>query len=265
MSDNKIKYFRDKKGITQQSLSEKIACSKHYIQRIEGGLEAIKIEIALEICRVLETDFVDLFPETKGIVKISEKNKEPFRHLFENFELRKRMEKAGIDMFTGQRYFEYNLRGGASGALEITTQEKDRLLENVQNRNELTQFVAFHSGAWCILMNLDHLIFGQFLFEWEGTPGIHTEDAHAVEIFFADNADPKVLGVEEDEPDPADLQSPGQIGSIISLAESFIEQGEFFSIEDEDGELAIFPAHDVAMMKAPLWTFYLDLEPPETR
>ncbi len=265
MSDNKIKYFRDKKGITQEDLAEKIACTKHYIQRIEGGHEAVKIENALAICKALKSDFVDLFPGTKDIVEKSEKSKKPFRHLFENFELMEGMEKAGIDMFTGQRYFEYNLRGGASGAFEITTQEKDRLVENVLNRNESTPFVAFHSGAWCILMNLDHLIFGQFLFDFESASEIQVEDAYAVEIFFADNAEPKVIEVEEDEPDPADLESPGEIGSIIVGAETMVENGEFFSIEDEDGELAIFPAHEIAMLKAPLWIFNPDLEPPETR
>lgn len=263
MLENRIEHFRDKRGMAQQDLAEKLACTRQYIQRVEGGHEAVKIEIALEICKALECDFVDIFPGTRDTIKKSEKNEEPLRQLFENAELKEGMEKAGIDMFSGERYFRYNLRSGVSGALEMTTQEKDRLLNNVFNRNGSTPFVAFHSGAWCILLNLDHLVFGQFLFEWGKGQENNTEDAYALEIFFADNADPKVLAVEEDEPDPADLESPGQIGSIIFLAETMIEQGEFFSVEDEDGELAFFPANDVAMMKAPLWVLYPDLMPPE--
>jgi DNA-binding XRE family transcriptional regulator len=265
MSENKIKYFRNKKGITEQDLAEKIACTREYIQRIEGGHEAVKIESALAISKALEVSFEDVFPKTRDIIKKSNKEKEPFRYLFENAELRAAMDKAGIDMFRGQRYFTYNLRGGASGTLEITTQEKDRLVENALNRNGSTPFAAFYSGAWCILINLNHLIFGQFLFEWGSSSEIQVEDAQVVEIFFADNAAPKILEVEEDEPDPADLEAPGQIGLIISLAQTMVEQGEFFSIEDVDGELSIFPAHDVAMMKVPLWVFCLDLEPPEVR
>ena len=262
MLANRIEHFRDKKGMTQQDLAEKLACIRQCIQRIESGHEAVKIEVALEICKALESDFVDLFPETRDIIKKSEKNKEPFRHLFENADLKAGMEKAGIDMFTGERYFSYNLRGGASGVLEITTQEKGRMLGNVLYRDSSTPFVAFHSGAWCILLNLDHLVFGQFLFEWGSPAESHAEDAYGVEIFFADNADPKVLEVDEDEPDPVDLESPGQIGSIISLAETMIEEGEFFSIKDGDGELAFFLANDVAMMKAPLWVLYPELDPP---
>jgi|GEM_PF-1039517 len=280
MTNNKIREFRNDTGLTQQDLAEKVGCTKQYIQRIEGEHEAVKIDIAFEICSVLEAGFVDVFPETSEIIEKAmerssfqadvsqgnnetEKMKEFSLHLFEDSDLREGMEKAGIDMFIGQHSLNYDLRGGATGNLQITTQERDRLLRFIQWEGRTAPFMSFYSGAWQILINLDHLLFGHFLFDVHKRSDIRAEKARNVEIFFADRAEPQGLSVEEDEIDPKTHESADQISYLITIAENIDEEDEFFFIEDEDGETAVFRIEDVAMVKIPLWTFNYDLEPPD--
>lgn len=94
-------------------------------------------------------------------------------------------------MFTGTHYFKYRLRGGTTGYIEITTQEKNRLWRFVQRAgSNSTPFAAFYSRGWCVLLNLDHLIFCQFLFDEQRSDA---EKEGAVEIFFADGSDSAIL------------------------------------------------------------------------
>jgi DNA-binding XRE family transcriptional regulator len=287
MYKNKIKQLRDEKEITQQELAEEINCTKQYIQRIEGGHEAVKIDIACEICNLLNCDLEVVFPGLKEVIKNREKKEELFQlqlvypkkgrvtkkiqkknnrceERLEDAEFIKGTEQAGIDMSPETHYFKYKLRGGAEGIFEITTQEENRFWRNFQEyanaKDSDTPFVTVNSGGWCNMINLDHLIFVHLL-----GYGVRAnkEDAYGVEIFFANSPAPEMLEMEEDEPDPADPDLGGQMVAFISAAETMVEEKEFFTIVDSDGETALLRAYDIAMIKIPMWVFNPDLEPPK--
>ena len=261
MTDIRIKEIREKAGMTQQQLADQVNCTIEHIQRIEGGHEAVKFLLALEICRVLDSELKELFPKSRRTLQEARKGDKKVEDLLADENLRKGMEDAGIDMFSGIHFFKYRLRGGTEGILEITSQEKDRLWRNLQDvGHENTPFVSFYSGNWCVLLNLDHLLFCHLLFDFTES---RQAPAYAVEVFLSDRETAIEIEVERDDINPEDPDELGQIGMLIVDADTMVEEGEFWKIEDLDCETAFFRAEDVAMLKVPLWVFNEDLEIPD--
>ena len=227
MVNNRIAECRRNIGITQQDLAKRIGREKSYIQRIEGGHEAIKFDTAFGICEALGVSFVDLFPNMAKIIEIAKKKgkaqqhlvspekievgkkNELYRHLLQDSDLRKALEKAGIDMFIERHHLYCELRGGGGGDFEITTPERKRILESLQCKNWMTRFAEFSSGPWLILINLDHLIFAHFLFDRYERGDNVSEEALDIEIILSDRAEPQHLSVEKDEMDPEAKVSAG--------------------------------------------------------
>ena len=65
--DNKIKILRVTKGdLTQQSLADKVGCSRQTIHSIESGKFVPSVELALKLAKVLDCKVEDLFELTEN-------------------------------------------------------------------------------------------------------------------------------------------------------------------------------------------------------
>ena len=58
---NNIKYFRQKLGITQQQLADKLNISRQYVGEIENGKKLPTIKIAFDCAKFLCTTVDSLF------------------------------------------------------------------------------------------------------------------------------------------------------------------------------------------------------------
>ena len=62
----RIKFFRKKRNLTQEKLSEMINVESRHISRIETGSQAPSLKILNEICNVLGIEFEDLTTAQKN-------------------------------------------------------------------------------------------------------------------------------------------------------------------------------------------------------
>lgn len=63
---NKIKYYRNLKGLTQGQLASKIGKTEETISNIERGLNSTKLEVIRDISKALSIDIIQLFDFTEN-------------------------------------------------------------------------------------------------------------------------------------------------------------------------------------------------------
>lgn len=57
----KIKYYRNLRDLTQESLSEKISCTENYLSLIENGHKNISLKMVYKISEALNINAAKLF------------------------------------------------------------------------------------------------------------------------------------------------------------------------------------------------------------
>ena len=57
----KIKYYRNLRDLTQESLSEKISCTENYLSLIENGHKNISLKMVHKISKALNINAAKLF------------------------------------------------------------------------------------------------------------------------------------------------------------------------------------------------------------
>ena len=57
----KIKYYRNLRDLTQESLSEKISCTENYLSLIENGHKNISLKMVHKIAEALNVSAAKLF------------------------------------------------------------------------------------------------------------------------------------------------------------------------------------------------------------
>ena len=60
---DRIRYFRNKRSLTQQSLAEKIGLARESVARIESGKEKTSLETLIKIANTLKISADDLLAE----------------------------------------------------------------------------------------------------------------------------------------------------------------------------------------------------------
>lgn len=272
MTRNRIKALREKRGLSQKELAALVGTSQQQIQRIENDKQSIRFDLALEVCRALEASMQKVFPEAAKTLSRSQGKERPLNTLIQDPRFTDEMDKAGIDMDPDFWFFKYRLRGGAEGVRPVSSNEKQRLWHAVQGSGS-EPFVVFDSEKTRIILNLNHLIFCQFLFESWVRIASRIPDAEVtkedddmgwgpVSVYLADSPEPLNFDVDPDGPIPTDLaEDEGQFRSLVFAADSLSEDDsdEVLYFTDGDGETAFFRAWDVAMIEIPLPVLKPDL------
>ena len=61
---NNIKQIRNREGISQEKLAEKIGKSAHFISLLERGVSGLSVATVIDICKALNTDTNTIFAGT---------------------------------------------------------------------------------------------------------------------------------------------------------------------------------------------------------
>ena len=256
MLKNRIREFRNARGMSQRQLASKVSTSQQQIQRIEAGVQAARLDIAARICAAFDESMDQVFPATKKILKKLPAKGKQLENLRADETRIEEMEHAGIDMDPKMWTLKFRLRGGTQGMLSISGLEQKRLWNLFQNPDK-DGFIVFDATAKRIALSPKHLLFWQFLFD---PPYVSTEpekEPDVLSAFFADSKEPLNFEVDADEDELGRDDNDGSQAQLQGLLFTLELHGGvedmIVSFEDVDGERAFFRCTDLSMIEIPLW------------
>lgn len=261
MTPNSIRALREKKGISQKQLAKAVETDQRHIQRIEAGVQKPRFDLALQISLTLDVPMEKVFPTAAAaIARARRRLKTPGDWLFDEAASNE-LEAAAFDMDPEMWRFLYKLHGGASGCLTVSGPEKKRLWHWVQEEEAGPHmFVVFDSEDRRYAMNLDHLMFCQFLFDPPflklGGSTTDTGDEsgpNELVLYFADSQTPHRFEID---PDLSFIGDEDAEEDKVQLQHLFgtMEYGSSKKLHfvDVDGESVFFSSADVSMLSMPL-------------
>lgn len=259
MAQNRIRELRTRKKLTQKQLAEAAGTSQQQIQRIEAGIQDVRFDLATRVSEALGEPLERVFPTTSLPLRRAKKKHTSALDMLADQDTVDELERAGLDMDGSQWTFVYRLRGGASGKLAIGRRDRDRLWGAV-HENSGTEFVVFDAGPRRIALNMEHLIFCQFLFDPPNNASVAEDKAdphragYSLDVVLNDSAEVHNFRVEPDEVDLNDEEDPDptsvQLQDVFFYLDSDVDRRVKF--QDMDGETAFFRTSDVAMISVDL-------------
>jgi transcriptional regulator with XRE-family HTH domain len=262
MPENNVRKLRERAGITQRDLASKVGTSQQQIQRIEAGIQAVRLDVAVQLSAAFGVRLAELFP--KAAMPLARAKKRPSTDPHELIRLYKdekaatELEAAGLDMELENWFFQFVLRNGLKATLPISGPDYHHLWRRVQSRDR-RNFLVFDSGPHRYAINGDHLLFCHFLFE----PPDRQEEEEVSEhieakVYLSTGAEPLNFDLDLAEGDENnDLDDPSEWQNVFAHLDGLsgsLEDAEVdrISFVDVDGERAFFRTDDVAMLQVSL-------------
>ena len=259
---NCIKKFREKIGLSQRALAKAAGTNQSQLQRIEAGVQEVRIDTALRICAALKEPLHLVFPETKKIIaKANQKQATPeaiVDKLTREPEYAEALGKAGIEVDINVWSVHYRLRGGYEGEWPVSAVTQKRLWHAFQS-DHAYGFVCFDSGSKRILVNPKHLLSWHFVRAFGG-PEPDTEEGCHLRIFFAEGGKPWDFSVYVDAEhfdfkNPVDDEHDIQLQLMVDLVETGGADEEICpvaSFRDMDGDRVFFRPPNVSLIELSL-------------
>jgi DNA-binding XRE family transcriptional regulator len=235
---NRIKELRAKSRLTQRELAEKAETSQQQIQRIEAGVQAVRVDLAMKIAKALNAQLPDVFPIGPPPSNLRGAKLE------EAFE--EKMAEVGLDHDSRHWRASYRVRGGASGWLSISSIDKRRLRYIVAGQRE--GFMIFDAEDMRYAIQHKHLMYMHFLFE---TPNVivekkeQPESGFKAQFYLIDSPEPLEFDVDPDK------KEDGQLGWLFKAAAGDDDEDPIH-FTNADGEEVFLRRDDVAMFSIPL-------------
>jgi transcriptional regulator with XRE-family HTH domain len=260
MAQNRIAHFRKASGLTQRSLADLAGTSQQQVQRIEGGNQGVRLELAMKIAQALERDIGEVFPALAQ--PASRSRKSIGRTVDAKAE---QWLEAGLDPDPAQRTVRFFARDGRLFEYDISSQDKDRLERAFQRNRNAT--VVFETPTLCVSLNLKHIAVAQFLFDLGETESTSSnDDDFQMRVHLAGGYEPIVFSVEPDEQtlEEDDSGASSQLQRLFFSLEMGLDDEVVF-FDDEDAERAYINPADVVAIEVPLlccnpalWQAHLD-------
>lgn len=264
-SGNRMRELRQAKKLSQRQLAELVGTSQQQIQRIEAGLQAARIDLAIEIAGALGGSLENVFP---GLREALGRRRRIDLKVLDSEELSQRVSEAGIDPDPNAWSVLCLLRGGGTIEAPIPSTDLQRL-RGWLDRGGTTDgsYFSWDSKGVRLLLNLRHLLHAHFTFEAAALisepPEKGIDLTEQVRVFLADRAAPLSFEVQDHE--DAGEDPPGELGDLWMEAQGKLEEGQFLHFTDVNGEEVWLRMADVALIEIPLWALHPELIPdPDT-
>jgi transcriptional regulator with XRE-family HTH domain len=265
---NRMRELREAKRLSQRQLAELVGTSQQQIQRIEAGLQAARIDLALKIAKALGGSLADVFPGLREALGKRGRHRLDLEAL-DDEGLGQAAAEAGIDPDPHAWSVHCLLRGGGEVEAPIASSDRRRLREWLgQGRGKDGAFFAWDSKGIRLLLNPRHLLLAHLTFEPGQSAGVEPGKVgldQPVSVFFADRAEPMCFEVEGDHRAASDGGELGELNGLWLEAEAGLGEDRFLTFTDVNGEEVWLRAADVALIVVPLWALHPELIPdPDT-
>lgn len=262
-SGNRMRELREARKLSQRQLAELVGTSQQQVQRIEAGLQAARIDLAIKIAEALGGSLGDVFPGLRQALGKHGHQIDP--KAFDDEALTQEVAEAGVDPDPNAWSVLCVLRGGGTVEAPIQSSDRHRLRSWLdQDSQKLLSFFVWDSKGVRLLVNLRHLLHAHFTFEaglmleaLEKASVETTDLDQPLRVFLADRAEPLTFEVED--PEAAGEDPPGELRELCEEAEGGLEEGQFLHFTDVNGEEVWLRAADVALIEIPLWVLHPEL------
>lgn len=250
MHNNRVRELRKKHGLTQKALARLASTSQQQIQRIEGGGQSVRFDLAVAICAALGATMKEVFPATELPLKRAHGRIRSAMDIYTDGGISSDLERSGIDTDPSQWILSFRLRGGAEGLLPLTGREKSRFWRLLQD-DDTDGFHIFDSGPRRYALNTKHLLFCHFLFEPLGAETDDEDADETIQFYLYDSPEPMKFDVV---PDTVSIDEDDPAEKGVQLQELFyyasMDASPRLMFSDIDTETVFFRAADVAMFSA---------------
>lgn len=259
--NNRIRKFREKKGLSQRELAEAMGTSQQQIQRFEVGTSPVKLDLAARLCDVLGAQMEELFPAMKKSLLQLRKRKDA---VGQN-ELEKALLEGGVEADPAVWTLKVRLRGGTYHVYRISVADKNRLNRMLADlsHDQIKGFFCFDSSDCAVAINLGLLSFCHVLFDPPGLSEVGKkaeETFERVRVWLPSSTEPECFDVEPDYPEERDENELGPFGYFLIELDSYdAELEQFVSFIDVDGETAYFRTQDIGIVEIDLTVLHPEL------
>jgi transcriptional regulator with XRE-family HTH domain len=253
MTKNRLLHLRKSRGLTQRALAELAGTSQQQIQRIEAGIQGVRLELAIAIAAAVNCQLVEVFPALAGAQTRQRKISSPQR---DEAHRKARFLEAGIDPDPAQWTVKFFTYDGRVFLYEISSEEKSRLEQRLSAGE--SNSVVFTTDKHRVGVNPKKIAATQFLFDF-GDFGVESapeaeDEKYELKLHLVAAKEPVVFDVEPDQRS-LDEDDDGD-GSLCQLQDLFfyldMGQDEILSFDDVDGERVYIRATEILAIEAPL-------------
>ena len=252
--DNKVRELRKAAQMTQATLAEAANTSQQQIQRIESGAQTVRLDVAQAIANALKAPLAKVFPAEEPPIDESLKDFPDFQRTVSRI-FKDRANRRFDDTGLVHRIL-VSLRGGHSLEFPVGAVDIDRLQKLLLDETAQLPYLVFDSHTHLIAINRRHITRAQTLFDrvdpstdveslaTSANTTSRLDDAGLVALMATEQVPVKIdVG-----PDNGDLESdpPGQLAQLFYELEFENLDSGFCSIQDIDGESALFAVDDLA-------------------
>jgi len=249
---NKIRELRKAKQLTQSDLANAVGTSQQQIQRIEGGQQEARFDLAVRICKALGEPMQKVFP---GTAKPLERGAGRSVQQFASDEKAiSEMAAAGVDLDASYWTFAYRLSGGHEGEIVLTGREKTRVWNALWE--DEASFVVFDSVDRRYALAPRHLVSSRFAASLPVAESVKADQSSKssfeLRVLWTDSPTIKTVLVDGDaaelEDDAEEIEV--QLQHLFFMAE---EDGPaFFTVTDETESPEFLRRSAIAMLSVPL-------------
>jgi transcriptional regulator with XRE-family HTH domain len=245
VSKNRISQLRKSLGLTQRALAERAGTSQQQVQRIEAGVQGVRLELATRIAAVLGVELGEIFPSLapdrrpSGLAASKYASKRT--HFLE----------AGLDPDPNHWTVKFFAHDGRVFSYEVPSEEKDRL-EKIFSRCE-DRIAVFSTNTQWVALNAKKIAATQFLFDRGVSSKDEEEEDYEVRLHLIDSEHPVIFGVEPDTIplDDDENGSSSQLQRLFFELEAGFDEG-VVAFYDEDRERVYVRMAEVLAVEAPL-------------
>lgn len=259
---NNVRKLRLKKGITISTLASAAGLHTNQVQRLEIGRSPVKVRTAMLIAEAFGADLGSVFPAVRKFAK-KKKPADLNNALLDADDPEQReLHNGGIDTDWRSLTLKFELRTGVSREFPISGAEWSRLWGVVQKVEADSPFFVFEAGRVEVMVNLLHVVFFESLIgrEVPAETDERTDVTDNLQIYLSHRPEPLTISVDPDEGDRDDIDDDGDLRTILFLAESLVDENQFFIFPDADGERTFVRAADIALMTIPEWAIWPEME-----
>lgn len=243
LAKNRISQLRKSRGLTQRALADRADTSQQQVQRIEAGVQGVRLELANRIAAALGCDLEEIFPSLAKRGKDTQKSR-----LTSD---RTKFIEVGLDPDPNHWTVKFFVSDGRVFLYEVPSEEKDRL-EKIISRGSSGIIVFTTSKHW-VALNSAKIAATQFLFDRGEFHESNTDENHELMLHLVGAEKPIIFGVH---PDTAPLDDDDD-GFSSQLQRLFLElemnlENEIVSFDDEDNERVYIRPAEFLAIEVPL-------------